>query len=169
MSSTNEPNTESLKQILPGEQVSLDRPYQKSSPATPPPMSPSKSSKRLPTSLDAASVSSSIRVLSEWMKMSSCAAPTLQGVNSSTRTTSSTRSTKPTTKYDTVVPADQSPWVVELHRQVGKEVAGYSFLDRRFSPTLRELMDALRANPKQFRKKKGNFKVLVLPTLSSKV
>lgn len=54
--------------------------------------------------------------------------------------------------------AGAKPWTVELHRQVGKEVAGYGLLNPRFSPTLRELLDALAANPKQFKKKKGKLR-----------
>jgi mRNA-degrading endonuclease RelE of RelBE toxin-antitoxin system len=59
------------------------------------------------------------------------------------------------TKFDTVAPDGQDPWDVELHREVGKDVAGYGLCDPSFSPTLGELISALEANPKQFPKKKG--------------
>lgn len=53
------------------------------------------------------------------------------------------------------MPVGQKPWTVELHRDVGKDVAGYGLCDPSFSPTLGELIAALEANPKQFSKKQG--------------
>lgn len=53
------------------------------------------------------------------------------------------------------MPEGRAPWEVSLHREVGKDVAGYGLCSPRFSPTLRELIEALRANPKQFTKKHG--------------
>lgn len=47
---------------------------------------------------------------------------------------------------------------MEFHREVGKDIAGYGLCDRRFTPTIRELVDALKANPKQFPKKQGALK-----------
>ena len=85
------------------------------------------------------------------------AAPARRDPISSTPTPSSTRSRKPT-KFDTAVPAGQNPWTVELHREVAKDVARYGLRDIRFTPSLRELIDALAANPKQFEKKKGKLK-----------
>ena len=155
MSSSSERNTGFPKSILLSEQASHDRPSQKSNPDMG--MSPSKPSRGLPPFLGAASTSSSSLAVSEWMMMSSCGAQARRGPNSSTPKSFSTPSTK-RTKYDTAVPAGQKPWIVKLHRQVGKEVAGYGLADRRFSPSLRELIDALSANPKQFPRKKGKLK-----------
>jgi hypothetical protein len=53
------------------------------------------------------------------------------------------------------VPAGQKQWEVVLHREVGKDVSGYALCDPKFTPPLRQLFDALKANPKQFRKKRG--------------
>jgi hypothetical protein len=155
MSSSSEPNTESLKAILHGEQASLDRPSQKSSPAKA--TSPSKSSRKLPPFSDAESMNSLSLVLCELTKLSSNDAQMRRKVISSTRERSSQPSMKQT-KYDTVVPVGQKPWIVELHREVGKDVAGYGLCDPSFSPTLGELVSALEANPKQFAKKNGKLK-----------
>ena len=56
------------------------------------------------------------------------------------------------------MPAGQKKWTVEFHREVAKDIAGYGLCDPRFTPPLRELIDALSANPKQFEKKKGKLK-----------
>jgi mRNA-degrading endonuclease RelE of RelBE toxin-antitoxin system len=82
---------------------------------------------------------------------------TPRGAILSMRVRSSTRSTKPT-RFDTAVPDGQKPWRVELHREVGKDVACYGLCDPSFSPTLGELISALEANPKQFPKKSGKLK-----------
>jgi mRNA-degrading endonuclease RelE of RelBE toxin-antitoxin system len=49
-------------------------------------------------------------------------------------------------------------WTVEFHREVGKDVVAYGLRDRRFSPTLGELVTQLERDPKQFAKKKGALK-----------
>jgi len=155
MSSTNEPSTESPKATLPQEQASPDKPSPKSSPVTATLEWASLRGSRVFS--DAELESSSSRAASEWMMLSSCAAPTPQKAILSTRTLSSMQSTK-RMNFDTVVPAGQKLWRVAFHKQVGKEVAGYGLLDARFAPTIRELIDALTANPKQFLQKKGKLK-----------
>jgi mRNA-degrading endonuclease RelE of RelBE toxin-antitoxin system len=62
------------------------------------------------------------------------------------------------TKFDTVAQEGQRPWEVLFHRAVGDDISRCGLDDTRFSPTLRELVDALEANPKQFPKKLGKLK-----------
>jgi mRNA-degrading endonuclease RelE of RelBE toxin-antitoxin system len=156
MSSSSEPNEESLKATLHSEQASLDKLSPKSSPVAETLLS--KSSRRSRSSLAAGSTSSLSLVLSELTTLNLSAGQTHHVASLSTRAPSSMQSTKPTTKYDTVAREGQEQWTVELHRAVGKDVAGYALCDPGFAPPIRELIAALEANPKQFPKKKGPLK-----------
>jgi hypothetical protein len=155
MSSSSEPNTESPKPTLLTEPVSHDRPSPKSNPVKA--TSPSKFSKKSPPFSVAESTSSLSLVVCELMMLSSKSERMLHAASSSTPERSLEQSTRPT-KFDTVVPVGQEPWTVELHREVGKDVAGYGLCEPSFSPTLGELISALEANPKQFPKKQGKLK-----------
>jgi hypothetical protein len=155
MSSTNERSIVYPKVTSQSEQKSLDKPFQKSNPGTP--MLLLTPSKKLQSSSAAALANSSPLAHCELTMLSLSAAQMRRATNSSTLSTFSTPSTKQTT-FDIVVPAGQKPWEVELHREVGKDVAGYGLCDPNFTPSLRELFTALRANPKQFPKKKGKLK-----------
>lgn len=74
--------------------------------------------------------------------------------NSLMQTSFSTRSTK-STEFDTAKLVDRDPWRIKFHREVAKFVGGYGLSNQRFSPSLRELVEALRSDPKQFPAKKG--------------
>jgi hypothetical protein len=65
-------------------------------------------------------------------------------------------STKPPGRRSSDTAAqDGHRWRVSFHREPAKIVAAYDRNDRIFRPTLRELIDALATNPKQFEKKRG--------------
>lgn len=155
MSSSSELNGGYRKRSLRNAQALLARQFQKSSPA----MATSRSaySQKSPRSWDATSRNSSNIGPSESTMQNLSGAQKRRRQSSSTQRSSSTQSTKQT-KYDTAVPAGQKAWHVKLHRDVGKQIAGYALSDKRFSPTLRQLIAALEAKPKQFPKKKGKLK-----------
>ena len=122
--STKEPSTESLRSILHREQASQGKPSPRSSPAMA--MSPLTSWKIAVVlgCVDQLFEPCSVRVDDD----ESCDGQTRRGVNWLTRKPFSMPSTRQT-KYDTAVPAGRKPWVVNLHRQVAKEVAGYGLLN----------------------------------------
>jgi hypothetical protein len=152
MSSSSERSMDTHKRSSPQEQVSPDRPSQRSSLGTV--TSPSGFSKRSHSFSDVGSTNYSLPDACVPMMQSLNAERTLRKASSSMPGRSSAQSTKQT-KYDTVVPVGQKRWLVKLHREPGKDVANYGLCDTTFSPTLGELIGALEANPKQFPKKKG--------------
>lgn len=155
MSSSNEPSEDSRRATSQRVRASLDKQFPRSSPATE--TSPLASSKKSrPSSVAVSKISSSLVPFGS-MTPSWRAAQQRRRPRSSTPISSSTQSTKQT-KYGTALPVGQKPWRVVLHRDVAKDVAHYGLGNRRFTPTLRELVDALSANPKQFPKKKGKLK-----------
>lgn len=147
MSSLNAPNGGSPKWNSPNARASRDRQFRKLNRAKA--TLPSGSSRNLHAFYDATSgISSGAAQLQQTMRNSS-GAPKRPLPTSSTPARSSTRSTKQT-KYDTAVPDGQKPWRVRFHRDAGKLAARIGLDDPRSSPALRELVQALRANPKQF-------------------
>lgn len=155
MSSSNAPNEGSPKWNSPNARASRDRQFRKLSVAKATLLS--ACSRNSHAFSDARSEISSSAVPRQQTTRNSSAAQKRLPQNSSMPMRSSTQSTRQT-RFDTVVPGGQKPWHVKLYRDVGKLVAKIGLEDRRFCPTLRELVDALKANPKQFPKKKGKLK-----------
>ena len=73
-----------------------------------------------------------------------------------------TRFSKPSTKPPDLSNATAAPddrlWRVRLHREVQKVVALHGQDSEIFRPTIGQLIDALKSNPKQFPKKNGPLK-----------
>jgi hypothetical protein len=155
MSSEKELNSGSRKRVLLSEQALLGQLFQKSSKGTA--MLPSRRLKKSPPSLDVAlKTFLSLATTCAPMVRNLAGEPTLRIATSSTLGRYSKRSTKPT-KAVTATPAEKG-WIVQLHRDVAKDVTDYGLSNTDFTPTLAELVASLEHDPKKFPKKKGKLK-----------
>jgi hypothetical protein len=158
MSSSDEPAPASRKSNSLSEPEFLAQPSPESNAAPEP--SESTSFSELPTPSESPSrVSSFRRAQEQWTTINSRFVPPPAITNSSTQRPFSTPSTKPPGRRSSDTAAqDGRRWRVRFHREPAKIVAAYDGHDPAFRPTLRELIDALATNPKQFEKKRGKLK-----------
>jgi mRNA-degrading endonuclease RelE of RelBE toxin-antitoxin system len=160
-SSSDEPGPVYRSKLSQSAPESLGRQYPESSEESPTTSdsissieSPEHSTSQLPTS-------SFCRAATAWMTRSSLAVPPLP-TSSSMQATFSRQSTKPRggqppPPQGTAGPDDRR-YAVRFGREPAKIVAQYGHDNEIFRPTLAQLTDELRLNPKQYPKKRGKLK-----------